>query len=274
MLARNAASSLGACRRGISLHKPYCPPSSRGRSYVVLKPSRTRNDRRSAVSLATLSLRLTSSELSLNLRTWAGQKNPNLEHVMTRVRSYTSDATQSQYDPLKDDSHPSLYYHLFEDDELLNPVFALSFLEEKPKSARSKVVLGWLPALFSSDTESGENGLNDFRQNKDFLPILHKTIKEGLLQDEIWTNGAIQTQSGWMHIFDQRNIPPLGRIPDPDDILASVRVEDGRMLIDTYEPMPSYRLCTADGVCQLTDTLMARLKAMLKQIEEEERQNH
>ncbi|KAL5514810.1 hypothetical protein ACEPAG_2126 [Sanghuangporus baumii] len=193
---------------------------------------------------------------------------------MTQVRSYTSDATQTQYDPLKDDSHPSLYYHLFEDDELLNPVFALSFLEEKPKSARSKVVLGWLPALFSSDTESGENGLNDFRQNEDFLPILHKTIKEGLLQDEIWTNGAIQAQSGWMHIFDQRNIPPLGRIPDPDDILASVRVEDGRILIDTYEPMPSYRLCTADGVCRLTDTLMDRLKATLKQIAEEERQNH
>lgn len=42
------------------------------------------------------------------------------------------------------------------------------------------------------------------------------------------------------------------------------------MLMETYEPMPSYRLCTADGVCQLTDTLMDRLKAVLRQIVEEE----
>ena len=73
-----------------------------------------------------------------------------------------------------------------------------------------------------------------------------------------------------LHATDQRKIPPLGRIPEPDDILASVRVEDGQMLMETYEPMPSYRLCTADGVCQLTDTLMDRLKAALRQIVEEE----
>lgn len=30
-------------------------------------------------------------------------------------------------------------------------------------------------------------------------------------------------------ITDQRNIPALGRIGDPDDIIASVRVEEGRV---------------------------------------------
>ena len=28
---------------------------------------------------------------------------------------------------------------------------------------------------------------------------------------------------------DERNIPPLGRIGDPDDIIASVRVQDGKV---------------------------------------------
>ena len=68
-------------------------------------------------------------------------------------------------------------------------------------------------------------------------------------------------------ILDQRNPPPLGRIPDADDILASVRVEEGRMLPETYEPMPSYRLVTSDGVCQLTETLLEKVKAAV--IEEE-----
>ena len=66
-----------------------------------------------------------------------------------------------------------------------------------------------------------------------------------------------------LHTKDQRNVPSLGRIPDPDDILASIRVEDGQMLIDTYQPMPSYRLCTSDGILQLTDGLMSKLKDAL-----------
>jgi hypothetical protein len=34
--------------------------------------------------------------------------------------------------------------------------------------------------------------------------------------------------------IDQRNIPALGRIGDPDDIIASVRVEEGRVRFSTY----------------------------------------
>jgi len=72
--------------------------------------------------------------------------------------------------------------------------------------------------------------------------------------DEVQANGARQLQEGWMHIhgasfatttlarlalipefvvlihfLDERNIPPLGRIGDPDDIIASVRVHDGEV---------------------------------------------
>ena len=39
------------------------------------------------------------------------------------------------------------------------------------------------------------------------------------------------------------------------------------MLPETYEPMPSYRLVTSDGVCQLTETLLEKVKAAV--IEEE-----
>ena len=42
-------------------------------------------------------------------------------------------------------------------------------------------------------------------------------------------------------ITDQRNIPALGRIGDPDDIIASVRVEEGRVRFSIRD-VP---LCTA-----------------------------
>ena len=70
--------------------------------------------------------------------------------------------------------------------------------------------------------------------------------------------------------LDQRNPPPLGRIPDPDDIIASIRVEDGKLITESYQAMPSYRLCTNDGVCQLTDGLMDRLKLVLSQVADAE----
>jgi len=37
--------------------------------------------------------------------------------------------------------------------------------------------------------------------------------------------------------IDERNIPPLNRIGDPDDILASVRVENGKVgLLSQAQP--------------------------------------
>jgi hypothetical protein len=35
-------------------------------------------------------------------------------------------------------------------------------------------------------------------------------------------------------------------------------------MADTYQSMPAYRLCTADGVTQLTDGLAAKLRTMLE----------
>lgn len=45
------------------------------------------------------------------------------------------------------------------------------------------------------------------------------------------------------------------------------------MRIDTYAPMPSYRVCTGDGVCQLTDGLMDRLREVLRRIAADEGKN-
>ena len=37
-----------------------------------------------------------------------------------------------------------------------------------------------------------------------------------------------------------------------------------QILADTYQPMPSYRVCTADGIVQLTEGLMKRLIEVLE----------
>lgn len=95
---------------------------------------------------------------------------------------------------------------------------------------------------------------------------MHEAIQTGLQEkvDDIWINAALQLQQGWMHIHDSRNLPALGRIGDPDDIIASVLVQDSKILPDTYQSMPSYRLCTSDGPTLLTEGLAAKLKLVLE----------
>ncbi|PCH37399.1 hypothetical protein WOLCODRAFT_84520 [Wolfiporia cocos MD-104 SS10] len=190
-------------------------------------------------------------------------------------------ATHIRADPaiasFSEDERPDLYYHLFEPPTSVYsdiPVYALSFLSKPPANVQSATVIGWLPA--SADGSSDEAGLNDFVENARFREVLHEAIQSALKDgvDEIQKNGAIQTLQGWMHIHGKlssgsstphnRNIPALGRIGDPDDIIASVRVEEGMIMPETYQPMPSYRFCTSDGVIQLTEGLAQRLREVLE----------
>ncbi|KAJ7057020.1 hypothetical protein C8F01DRAFT_1153096 [Mycena amicta] len=166
-----------------------------------------------------------------------------------------------------DPSRADLHYHLVPPPSPFSaklPAFALSFLPTAPPSS-SSTILGWLPAAATIDGE--EVGLNDFKENPHFRSLLHKAIQDGLREqvDEIQINGAAQLGSGWMHIYDDRNIPALGRIGDPDDIIASVLVEDGKMQPDTYQAMPAYRLCTADGPTRLTSGLAQKLRNLLEE---------
>ncbi|KAL0578539.1 hypothetical protein V5O48_003440 [Marasmius crinis-equi] len=171
----------------------------------------------------------------------------------TRDKSIESEPTS-----LNDPSRPDLFYHLVQTSPEAPPLFAVSFLSRPPPSPESSTIVGWLPA------DEGA-GLNDFKENPKFRTILHEAIQSGLEEDvdEIQRNGAIQQHSGWMHIHDGRNVPALGRIGDPDDIIATVLVEEGQILSDSYQVMPAYRLATADGVTQLTPGLAEKLKTVL-----------
>ncbi|TFK20635.1 hypothetical protein FA15DRAFT_673314 [Coprinopsis marcescibilis] len=188
-----------------------------------------------------------------------------------------------------DATRPELFYHLMDPPTPISPTlqaYGLSFLSASQASAEAAAVIGWLPARqYMTDSPEPEAELgrgtrreqrgfawNGFRENPAFRPVLHETIYAGLRDgiDEVWVNGAKYVQNGWMHIHDQRNPPPVGRIGDPDDIIATVLVEDGVVKPETYQAMPSYRVVTADGITQLTPGLMQRLIQSLQRVSEGE----
>ncbi|KAG9054008.1 hypothetical protein FS842_006487 [Serendipita sp. 407] len=127
--------------------------------------------------------------------------------------------------------------------------------------------MGVIPAIEAQEGAQ-EPGLNDFKANDKFLNLMHDTIQRALRDgaDEAIQAEATQRGSGWLHIHDERNVPALGRIGDPDDIVASVMVENGKILSETYQRMPSYRLFTADGPPKLSPGLAHKLEeALLKE---------
>ncbi|KIK92904.1 hypothetical protein PAXRUDRAFT_829548 [Paxillus rubicundulus Ve08.2h10] len=201
-----------------------------------------------------------------------------LHHYLLRRPHTQLQSTSSQAPPLlSDHSRPDLFYHLVSLPRLSHPaqsppVYALSFLPTPPPSGRSRTIIGWLPAVAEGGNEDVEAGLNDFVENSKFRSLLHEAIQQALREgaDQVCINGAVQLQQGWMHIHDSRNIPALGRVGDPDDIIASVLVEDSKILPDTYQAMPSYRLCTSDGPTQLTEGLATKLKNVLEDVASQE----
>ncbi|KAJ9110245.1 hypothetical protein QFC19_001648 [Naganishia cerealis] len=168
------------------------------------------------------------------------------------------------YTSTQDPSHPHLYYHQLRSSP---PLLGLSFLPEAPKKgAESRTIIGFLPA--------GEDvGLDDFRENTKFRELLQDSIKTALgmgAAATVETEASVRGSDGYMHIADGRNLPPPGRIPEPHDIIGSVYVQSGKILPDTYEPQPMYRICTQDGVCVLPYGLDEHVLKALQAVADEE----
>ena len=55
----------------------------------------------------------------------------------------------------------------------------------------------------------------------------------------------------------------FGRIPEPEDIIGSVLVQDNVLQPETYQAMPTYRFVTPTGPMKLSDFLLEKLRAEL-----------
>ncbi|XAO21366.1 hypothetical protein I312_100115 [Cryptococcus bacillisporus CA1280] len=182
------------------------------------------------------------------------------------VRPFTSTSWLSQSMPetplpsSKDPSHPHLFYHP-------NSTYvSLSFLPHPPVVYGSRTVLGYLPLRDAT--------LDDFREEPRFRKVLNDAVKSGLEQGKATTvqfEAETRPVDGWIHITDERAIPPAGRIGETEDLIGSVFVQGGKIVADTYSPLPTYRLVTTNGVMQLPEGLDKHVIEVLEEIDKEER---
>lgn len=134
--------------------------------------------------------------------------------------------------PTKDPNHPYLFYHTLPTSDGL---IALSFLSDNPVLSKtsssttptvvSKTVLGYLPMR-------PDAALADFSENHEFIPLLHASIKSALedgVAKTVTFEAELRGSDGFIHIADQRKVSAQGRIPETEDILGSVFVQDGKV---------------------------------------------
>ncbi|GMK53883.1 hypothetical protein CspeluHIS016_0104690 [Cutaneotrichosporon spelunceum] len=172
-------------------------------------------------------------------------------HALAHTRTYSA--------PARDPAHPHLYYHPY-----LERI-ALSFLPTTPPP-KSSTVIGSLPA-------TADAGLSDFEENPAFRVVLHAAIKDGLakgVDERLGYEAEMRPGDGYMTLTDERAVPPQGRIGETEDLIGSVFVQDGKIIASTYEPFPSYRLVTANGVVTLPDGLDKHVVAFLEKMDAEE----
>ena len=57
----------------------------------------------------------------------------------------------------------------------------------------------------------------------------------------------------------------FGQIPEPEDIIGSVLVKEGKIQPETYQAMPTYRFVTREGPMKLSAFLLQKLRDRLKE---------
>ncbi|KAJ1980698.1 hypothetical protein H4R35_001020 [Dimargaris xerosporica] len=109
-----------------------------------------------------------------------------------------------------------------------------------------------------------------FINNPAFQAWLHHELKRcAHYADPILCATAKSLPDGWTHIADERHPPPYGRIPSPEDIIGSVKVENGQIVPESYQPMPSHRPVSAHGLFRLSDGFHQHLVAKLGEMAEQ-----
>ncbi|CDH56339.1 hypothetical protein RO3G_06508 [Lichtheimia corymbifera JMRC:FSU:9682] len=132
--------------------------------------------------------------------------------------------------------------------------FAVSFLSSQDLPSNSTItdysnlIIGWSPETIDMKT---------FVENPGYINFMTNVLKHNIhkVNDSTLKSLAEWQKEGWLHIADERNPPPWGRIPYPEDIIGTVLVNNGVIQPETYQEMPTHRLVTSNGIFQLSEPL-------------------
>lgn len=104
---------------------------------------------------------------------------------------------------------------------------------------------------------------NNFYVNEKFVEVLHDTISNQIQDDFTFIMEAGANANLYMPIYDFREVPRYGRIPEVDNIYGYVMVtEQGKIVPGSYQSNNLYRICNGAGLIKLSDYLLEQLQSI------------
>lgn len=175
-----------------------------------------------------------------------GLQNPALSCRISSPRRFTSPA------------YPHIYLH-----KQGTKQAAISYRPTPPKDG-SRAVVGYSP-LNSAGTDIDLSSPAKVKLNPSFMAALNEICTAYGHLDPVMQAMAAAQDSGHLHIADEKNPPPYGRIPYPEDIIGTIRIEHGKLVKGTFTPMKeAYRPVSGEGVVKLSEYLEGKMLAMLE----------
>ncbi|TPX59258.1 hypothetical protein PhCBS80983_g02605 [Powellomyces hirtus] len=132
---------------------------------------------------------------------------------------------------------------------------------EELEGNNGNVIVGWAKGLPKDSTDLKPAG---FTGNSEFEDVLHDVLKQHISEDVGAQGLAMHQKLGYLNINDERSYAPFGRVSDPEDILGTCRLDDGKIVPGSYERMPTHRIVSGNGLFQLSEYIHEKLVARLR----------
>jgi hypothetical protein len=104
---------------------------------------------------------------------------------------------------------------------------------------------------------------SQFESDPNFSPLLWKVLENHVHECSMFQSfGKAEAKSTtFFSVYDFRNPPTYGRIPDVEDIFGTVRLDASGIVKNSFERNTMYRPATTTGFIQLTDHLHEKLRS-------------
>jgi hypothetical protein len=115
------------------------------------------------------------------------------------------------------------------------------------------------------DLRFAEITVNNFKENKEFIPVLHKTFFNHVYDDQGYIIDALNYPGSYMAISDYKVILDyMDQRPEMQNTLGFVHVNpSGIMERGSYQKNDTYTLCNIDGVIKLSENMANQLENYL-----------
>ncbi|PJF17275.1 hypothetical protein PSACC_02892 [Paramicrosporidium saccamoebae] len=129
--------------------------------------------------------------------------------------------------------------------------YGLSLLSQLPPTPKDSGIFAWSPT--TDPTASSASCI----EQPAFISLFQETLRNAHPQLRYLLSSRAKRQDGWIPLVDERAPVGWGRVAESDDTIGMCRVQDGEVLVDTFEVMPTYRLISRLGIFSLPRPLHA-----------------